>query len=598
MLQMADKLRKIKLIESMKNKKIRRGKLAGLLLAAFVLLSAFRADKPVVTIFMIGDSTMANKKLDGGNPERGWGMVLAGFFSEDVRIDNHALNGRSSKSFRDEGRWDKVISQVKKGDYVFIQFGHNDEKADPSRHTDAGGTFDDNLRRYVNETRAKGGIPVLFNSIVRRNFVQPHDDAITKDVRRTAQEKETPKEGNTLFDTHGAYLDAPRKVAQELGVTFIDLNKITHDLVQGLGPVESKKLFMFVEPDKVPAFPKGRVDNTHLNVYGARTVARLAVDAIGRQIPELAKYIRYYDYVVAQDGSGDFFTVQEAIDAVPDFRKNVRTTILVRKGRYKEKLIIPECKINVSLIGEEGAVLTNDDFANRKNRFGENMGTSGSSTCYIYAPDFYAENITFENSAGPVGQAVACFVSADRAFFKHCRFLGFQDTLYTYGKQSRQYYEDCYIEGTVDFIFGWSTAVFNRCRIHSKRDGYVTAPSTDAGKKYGYVFYDCKLTAEPEVAKVHLSRPWRPYAQAVFIRCQLGRHILPEGWNNWGKKENEKTVFYAEYDSRGEGANPKARAAYSRQLKNLKGYGIETVLAGEDGWNPVRDGGKLVEVKR
>ena len=555
----------------MKNMKTLRVKMVGLLATALILFSAFRADKPVITIFMIGDSTMANKKIDGGNPERGWGMVLPGFFSEDIRIDNHAANGRSSKSFISEGRWEKVISKVKKGDYVFIQFGHNDEKADSTRHTDPGSTFDENLRRYVNETRAKGGIPVLFNSIVRRNFVQPKDAAIAKDVRRTPGEKEQPKEGTVLFDTHGAYLDAPRNVAKELGVTFIDMNKITHDLVQGLGPVESKKLFMFVEPNQVPAFPKGREDNTHLNVYGARTIAGLAVDAIGKEIPELAKYIRQFDYVVAQDGSGDFFTVQEAINAVPDFRKDVRTTILIRKGTYKEKLIIPESKINISLIGEDGAILTYDGFANKKNVFGENMGTSGSSSCYIYAPDFYAENITFENSSGPVGQAVACFVSADRVYFKNCRFLGFQDTLYTYSKQSRQYYEDCYIEGTVDFIFGWSTAVFNRCHIHSKRDGYVTAPSTDKGKKYGYVFYDCKLTAEPEATKVYLSRPWRPYAQAVFVRCELGKHILPLGWNNWGKKENEKTVFYAEYESRGEGAHPKARAAFSQQLKNLKG---------------------------
>ena len=145
-------------------------------------------------------------------------------------------------------------------------------------------------------------------------------------------------------------------MAKELGVTFIDMNKITHDLVQGLGPVESKKLFMFVEPNQVPAFPKGREDNTHLNVYGARTIAGLAVDAIGKEIPELAKYIRQFDYVVAQDGSGDFFTVQEAINAVPDFRKDVRTTILIRKGTYKEKLIIPESKINISLIGEDGAL--------------------------------------------------------------------------------------------------------------------------------------------------------------------------------------------------------------------------------------------------
>ena len=540
--------------------KIQGNKMIWLLAVAFILLSAFRADKPVVTIFMIGDSTMANKKMDGGNPERGWGMVLPGFFSEDVRIDNHAANGRSSKSFISEGRWEKVISKVKKGDYVFIQFGHNDEKADSTRHTDPGTTFDDNLRRFVNETRAKGGIPVLFNSIVRRNFVQPKDASIAKDIRRIpGTSKEQPKEGTVLFDTHGAYLDSP---------------------------------------NRVPAFPKGREDNTHLNIYGARTVAGLVVEAIGKEIPELAKCIRHYDYVVAQDGSGDFFTVQEAVNAVPDFRKNVRTTILVRKGTYKEKIIIPESKINISLIGEDGTILTNDDFANKKNVFGENMGTSGSSGCYIYAPDFYAENITFENSAGPVGQAVACFVSADRAYFKNCCFLGFQDTLYTYGKQSRQYYEDCYIEGTVDFIFGWSTAVFNRCRIHSKGDGYVTAPSTDKGKKYGYVFYDCRLTADAEATKVYLSRPWRPYAQAVFIRCELGKHILPVGWNNWGKKENEKTVFYAEYGSKGAGANPQARAAFSRQLKNLKGYEPVTVLAGDDGWNPVRDGNRLLDVKR
>lgn len=305
-----------------------------------------------------------------------------------------------------------------------------------------------------------------------------------------------------------------------------------------------------------------------------------------------------YDFVVSKDGSGDFQTVQEAINAVPDFRKNVRTTILVKRGVYKEKLIIPECKINVSLIGEDGAVITYDDYANKPNRFGENKGTSGSSSCYIYAPDFYAENITFENSSGPVGQAVACFVSADRVYFKKCKFLGCQDTLYTYGKGCRQYYDNCYIEGTVDFIFGWSTAVFNRCHIHSKGNGYVTAPSTDQGQRYGYVFYDCKLTAEPEVSKVHLSRPWRPYAQAVYIRCELGRHILPEGWNNWGRESNEQTVFYAEYKSTGEGAAPQKRASYSHQLENLDGYAIEDVFAGTDGWNPVKDGNVLVKVKR
>ncbi len=575
----------------MKNKLI-------LLLVSFFLLTAFRADQPVITIFMIGDSTMANKPIDGGNPERGWGHALPRYFGEGVRVDNHAMNGRSSKSFIDEGRWEKVISQVKKGDYVFIQFGHNDEKPKPDRHTDPGTTFDANLKRFVEETRAKGGIPVLFNAIVRRNFVCPQDATIAQDERKDAGKDVKPAEGDVLYDTHGAYLDSPRNVAKELGVTFIDMNKLTHDLVQGLGPVDSKKLFVWVEPNTIAAAPNGREDNTHLNVYGAKVMAGLVVDVIEKQIPDLAKHIRRFDYVVAKDGSGDFFTIQEAINAVPDFRKNIRTTILVRKGVYKEKIVVPESKINVSLVGEEGAVLTYDDYADKKNVFGEGKGTSGSSTCYIYSPDFYAENITFENSAGPVGQAVACFISADRVHFKNCRFLGFQDTLYTYGKTGRQYYDHCYIEGTVDFIFGWSTAVFNQCTIHSLRDGYVTAPSTDKGRKYGYVFYDCTLTAADGVKQVFLSRPWRPYAQAVYVRCNLGKHIAPAGWNNWGKAENEKTVFYAEYQSKGEGANPKARASYSHQLKDLKGYEMETVLAGDDDWNPVKNGSALLDIKR
>ncbi len=567
-------------------------------LVSFFLLTAFRADQPVITIFMIGDSTMANKPIDGGNPERGWGHALPRYFGEGVRVDNHAVNGRSSKSFIDEGRWEKVISQVRKGDYVFIQFGHNDEKPDAERYTEPGTTFDANLKRFVKETQAKGGIPVLFNAIARRNFVRPQEASVAKDERKDAGADVKPVESDTLYDTHGAYRDSPRNVAKELGVTFIDMNRLTHDLVQGLGPVESKKLFVWVEPNTIAAAPKGREDNTHLNVYGARVIAGLAVDAIEKQIPALAKFVRRFDYVVAKDGSGDFFTIQEAINAVPDFRKNIRTTILVRRGEYKEKLIVPESKINVSLVGEEGAILTYDDYASKKNFFGEEKGTSGSSTCYIYAPDFYAENITFENSAGPVGQAVACFVSADRAYFKNCRFLGFQDTLYTYGKNCRQYYDHCYIEGTVDFIFGWSTAVFNQCTVRSLRNGYVTAPSTDQGRRYGYVFYDCTLTAADGVDKVYLSRPWRDYAQAVYIRCNLGKHILPVGWDNWNKKPAEKTVFYAEYQSKGEGANPKARVPYSHQLKDLNGYEMENVLAGDDGWNPVKNGNALLNIAR
>ena len=577
-----------------------------ILLGLLLMLSAFTSEKRVITIFTIGDSTMANKSLVGGNPERGWGQMLSRYFSADIVIDNHAVNGRSSKSFIDEGRWDKVLEKLKKGDYVFIQFGHNDEKSDEKRHTDPGTTFDANLKRFVEEARAKGAIPVLFNSIVRRNFGKTNADAVAQavvqdDIREgidpNAPQAEE-KAGARLIDTHGAYLDSPRNVARELDVPFVDLNRVTHDLVERMGPETSKQLFVWVAPNTVPALPDGREDNTHLNVRGAATVAWLAVQEVIKVVPALKPYVRHYDFVVAKDGSGDFFSVQEAINAVPDFRKNVRTTILVKRGVYKEKIVIPASKINLSLIGEDGSVLSYDDYADKLNCFGEKTGTSGSASCYIYAPDFYAENLTFENTSGPVGQAVACFVSADRAYFKHCRFLGWQDTLYTYGKGCRQYYEDCYIEGTVDFIFGWSTAVFNRCHIHSKTKGYVTAPSTDQGQKYGYVFYDCRLTADEGVTGVYLSRPWRPYAQAVFVRCDLGGHIMPAGWNNWGNVENEKTAFYAEYQSRGAGANPKARASFSHQLHNLEGYTMEEVLAGTDGWNPMKNGNALLDIKR
>ena len=297
-----------------------------------------------------------------------------------------------------------------------------------------------------------------------------------------------------------------------------------------------------------------------------------------------------YNFVVAQDGSGDFTTVQAAINAVPDYRKAGPTRIYIKKGIYKEKIVIAESKQNVQLIGEDGAVLTYDDYAQKPNIFGEGKGTSGSGSVYIFGPDFFAENITFENTSGPVGQAVACHVAGDRAVFRRCRFLGFQDTLYTFGENTREYYEDCYIEGTVDFIFGKATAVFNRCELRSKRTGgFLTAPATPQGSNYGYVFYDCKLTADEgvEAGSVWLSRPWRPYGKTVFIRCEMGQHIRPEGWNNWGKTDNERTAYYAEYQCYGKGADTSRRVAWSHQLKDANAYVMTNILKGADGWNPL-----------
>ncbi|MDR2938537.1 MAG: GDSL-type esterase/lipase family protein, partial [Prevotellaceae bacterium] len=471
------------------------------LLSALALLG-FAEKREPITIFMVGDSTMANKPIEKNSLERGWGMMLPGFFSPDVKVDNHARNGRSSKSFIGEGLWKTVCDGIKPGDFVFIQFGHNDEKPDTARGTKPETTFKQTLARYVNDTRERGATPVLFTSIVRRKF----------------------NENGKLEDTHGRYIGAVRELADSLKVACIDINAATHNLVENLGDEPSKKLFMWVVPGTNFALPEGKQDDTHLTAAGGRAVARLAVDSIAAKIPALAPFVRHYDFVVAKDGSGDFFTVQEAINAVPDFSKERRVSIYIRKGVYKEKLILAESKINVSFIGENQAetVLTYDDFAQKKNIFGQDKSTSGSASFYVYGHNFYAENITFENSAGRVGQAVAVFVSGDKVAFKNCRFLGNQDTLYTYGRSSRQYYESCYIEGTTDFIFGSSTAVFHKCEIRSKTDSYITAASTPQGAKFGYVFIDCKLTADSGVTKVYLGRPWRGFAKTAFVNCDLG----------------------------------------------------------------------------
>jgi pectinesterase len=540
-------------------------------IAALLFLSGTEPDKKI-TIFTIGDSTCANKPLENQNLERGWGQALQSFFDERyVQVDNHALNGRSSLSFRNEGHWQPVLDRVHPGDYVFIQFGHNDEKPDSARHTDPGTTYKDQLKKYIKETKDKGGIPVIFTSIVRRKF----------------------DENGQLTETHGDYLQAARDVASEMNVTLIDHNLSSKKLVQDLGPENSKSLYMWIDKGTNVAAPEGKQDDTHLRARGARAMARLAVLEIIEKIPDLAPMVHLYDFVVAKDGSGDFMTIQEAINAVPANRIN-RTTIFIRKGIYKEKITIPENSRNISFVGESlgETVLTYDDYASRKSVLGENLGTFGSSGIFIYGTGFHAENITFENSAGPVGQAVAVMVAGDQAIFRNCRFLGFQDTLYTWGKTSRQYYEDCYIEGTVDFIFGSSTAVFNRCEINVKRSGCcLTAASTPENTKYGYVFLNCKLTAADGVTGVYLGRPWRPYAKTVFYNCEMGKHIIPEGWNNWDKKDAEKTTFYAEYGSKGAGANRAGRVKWSHQLKSHQASAltVEKILAGSDNWNPIAE---------
>ena len=263
-----------------------------LIISVICGLTAAMPDK-TTTIFVIGDSTAANKDTTGGKVERGWGMMLQNCFDADyILVDNHAVNGRSSKSFLDEGRWDKVLSKIRPGDYVIIQFGHNDEKAQPERHTDPGSTFDENLARYVRETREHGGIPVLMNPVVRRNFLVKAPVIADDEQLRTSTFSDGVKmvEGDTLIDTHGLYRVAPRNVARLMNCHFIDANQITHDLEQGLGREASKKLHMWFRPGEEPSVPQGKQDNTHYNIYGAQVVADLLADALCEEIPLLKAY--------------------------------------------------------------------------------------------------------------------------------------------------------------------------------------------------------------------------------------------------------------------------------------------------------------------
>ncbi len=298
------------------------------------LMLMMTSSSKVTTIFVIGDSTAAEKSNPQKNPERGWGMVLQGCFDEKIIVDNHAVNGRSSKSFIDEGRWQNVLDKIKPGDYVFIQFGHNDEKPKPDRHTDPETTFAANLRRYVNETRAKGGIPVLFNAVVRRCwYVEKDTNDDDEKLRNTVYGDEEKVNSDTLVDTHGAYVVVPGKVAKEMNVPFVDATKVTHDIETGLGVVGSRKLHMWFKPGENPNIPKGRQDNTHYNVYGAHVIANALVDAIAEKVPALKKHVRHYDYVVSKAGRGNYLSLQAAVDAVPVGEK---AKVLVLDGKWKK----------------------------------------------------------------------------------------------------------------------------------------------------------------------------------------------------------------------------------------------------------------------
>lgn len=289
--------------------------------------------------------------------------------------------------------------------------------------------------------------------------------------------------------------------------------------------------------------------------------------------------------VVLRDGTGNFRTLQEAIESARAFM-DYTVTIYVKNGVYKEKVIVPSWVENIDIIGEDRdkTIITYDDHANINK-----MGTFRTYTVKVEGSDITFKNLTIENNAAQLGQAVALHTEGDRLKFINCRILGNQDTIYTGAKFTRLYFKDCYIDGTTDFIFGPSTALFEDCIIHSKRNSYVTAASTPKEAKYGYVFKHCKLTAEPGVDKVYLGRPWRPYAYTLFIECELGKHIVLAGWHNWGKQSNEETARYMEYKNTGEGANASERVAWSKQLtkKEAEAVTVDAIFRTQSDWNPI-----------
>lgn len=296
-----------------------------------------------------------------------------------------------------------------------------------------------------------------------------------------------------------------------------------------------------------------------------------------------------YDILVAADGSGDFVSVQKAISSVRDFRPEGRTVIFIKKGIYKEKIVLPTHKTELTLVGEDrdSTIITWDDHANI-----DKMGTFKSYTFLIQGNDIILKNLTIQNNAPQLGQAVSLHVEGDRICIVNCKILGNQDTIYLGREGARMFFSGCYIDGTTDFIFGPSTTWFDDCVINCKRDSYITAASTPVNIKYGFIFNNCRITVASNVKKMYLGRPWRRYAMTVFMNCDLPVEILPEGWENWRNPENEKTVRYSEFMNYGPGSDISKRVAWSRQIgkKEAKSINIKNVFGD---WNPLN----LISIK-
>jgi pectin methylesterase-like acyl-CoA thioesterase len=295
--------------------------------------------------------------------------------------------------------------------------------------------------------------------------------------------------------------------------------------------------------------------------------------------------------VVARDGTGQFRTVDEAIEVCRAFME-YHKVIFVKRGIYKEKLVVPQWLTNIEICGEDRdqTIITYDDHANiRIPGTDRKMGTFRTYTIKVQGSHITFKDITIENNAAKLGQAVALHTEGDCLTFINCRFLGNQDTIYTGNPGSRLYFQNCYIEGTTDFIFGPATAWFEQCHIFCKQKSYITAASTPQDQPYGYVFNKCTIRAAEGVEKLYLGRPWRDYGYTLFMNCDLCKEIRPEGWHHW-EEHREKTARYMEYNNFGEGAATDKRVSWSRQLskKEAATITLENVFNMSSNWLPVR----------
>jgi len=498
-------------------------KIARVLTLSLVSILAFGKTR----IVLVGDSTV--------NDQGGWGPGFRASFGPDVEVVNLALNGRSSKRFRDEGAWAPAVSA--RPDYILIQFGHNDVPGKGAdRETDAQTTYRANLIRYIDDARAAGAVPVLVTSIVRRNF---------------------GPDGKFRPDSLVPYVAAVRAVAAEKKTPLMDLYELTRAQAERLGPDGCGDINAVTKD--------GKPDTTHLGPVGRHDIgvmaAREFVRAVPAMKPHLASAIAAMQVVADPSGAGDFKTIQMAIDHAPFVAPGQRLIIEIRPGVYHERLVLPQDRPRTTFLGTDAATTIITAGLSAK----DTGGTFLSSTVDIEGAEFEAENVTFENSFGVGSQAVAIKVHSDHSEFRRCRFLGWQDTLYA--ATGRQHYKDSFIEGHVDFIFGNAAAVFEDCEIHSRGDGYITAHSRTApDMPTGFVFLRCHLTGENVEKGVYLGRPWRPYGRVVYIDCEMDAHIRPEGWDNWSDPKREKTAWFGEYGSKGPGARTRERVGWSRQL--------------------------------